>query len=123
MKAGKISSLERKAPATRPVGSTGLPSKNAASATPMVRKSANCAMTTTPLPTRAFCASRSPRQASRRCTMSWSAPWLAIARNAPPMTPAHSVYGLDRSNVVSIRRTPPPFAMRCAKPPGTAWRM
>ena len=29
---------------------------------------------------------------SRRCTINWSAPWLAIEKTAPPITPAQIAY-------------------------------
>src|SRR5713101_7048152 len=89
LKVGKISSEAWKAPAE--AGSIERQWKKAKSRTPIDRKRLIWRKTTKPLQIRAFCASRRPRQARSRCTINWSAPWLAIERNVPPSTPAQNV--------------------------------
>ena len=49
-----------------------------------------------PEPIIAFCESRSERVARTRCTISWSEPWLAIAKIAPPMMAVGRAKGLVR---------------------------
>ena len=65
--------------------------KNAKRPIPIVTNIVIWRRTRNPLPIRARLASESVRQARRRCTISWSAPWLAIVRNVPPRTPAQNV--------------------------------
>jgi len=49
-----------------------------------------------PLPMSALRESLRLEAASNRCTITWSAPCDAIERNAPPINPAKSVYGLSK---------------------------
>ena len=54
--------------------------------------------------------------------MSWSAPWDAMDRNAPPITPPQSVYGDRAASARSMTRSFP-AAAACARmagqPPST----
>ena len=66
------------------------------SSAPTRENAANWMSTKIPEPIIAFCESRSERVASTRCTISWSEPWLAIAKIAPPMIAVGSANGLVR---------------------------
>ena len=74
-----------------------------------------------PLVTIAFWLSRRLRHVSRRCTRSWSVPWLALVRNVPPITPAQKVNGTVGSHVNENTCSFPAADAACAiacQPPG-----
>src|SRR5712692_74117 len=75
-----------------PAASSGACCANTKSSTPMSRKTVNCISTITPLVSNARRPSRSLRAAKSRCTIVWSVPWLAMVRNAPPISPDQNVY-------------------------------
>ncbi len=58
---------------------------------PTSRKSENWKSTITPLASSAILACRSLRDESSRCTINWSVPWLAVVKNAPPISPDQKV--------------------------------
>ena len=93
------------------------------SPSPTNRKSVICAKTATPLPMIATCACLSERLDSKRCTMIWSAPCDAIARNAPPIKPANIVCGRSMPAYQSIACNLPAAPARSRivlQPPSTA---
>src|SRR5690606_5260916 len=96
------------------------PRKNDHSMLPMNRNSANCSMTTNPLAISAFWLSRRSRHASSRCTMSWSAPWEAIANTAPPTTAVMNAYWLVTGDEVkSSSSNLPSAAVVASQSPGS----
>src|SRR5713101_10129956 len=101
--------------------------RQAYSMTPSTRNNANWKRMMTPLARSAILLSRSDFAASRRWTMVWSVPWLAIVRNPPPITPDQNVYvfaGFTRLKEKSKARNLLVAAAACTTvphPPGIVW--
>ncbi len=81
----------------RPSSENDLPWLYDHSSAPTSENAANWMTTKTPEAIMAFWPSRSVRVASTRCTMSWSEPWLAMAKMAPPMMAVGRANGLVRT--------------------------
>src|SRR5579862_7617833 len=81
-----------------PAASNGECCVNTYSSTPTSKNSVNCTSTIPPLVSSALRLSLSFRAASSRCTIVWSVPWLAMVRNAPPITPDQNVYFVASEN-------------------------
>ena len=115
-KSGRM--LSGRAPGAR----SGVCRVKAKSSTPINKKTANWTKTMMPLASSALRLSDSLRAASRRWTMVWSVPWLAMVRKAPPITPDQKVYFADQANEKSSHCNLWPeaaaMAVNSRQPPG-----
>ena len=93
---------------------------------PTHRNSRNCTRIVNPLSTSATRACLSDRAQRYRCTIIWSAPWLAIVNTVPPTSPAQNVNAFDRVGVKSNRSNlwaDSPTRTNSAQPPGSSRRI